>query len=227
MRNIVLDFSRVMSALCLMLLFSAAALHAENETPAHDPALFAELVAAHRQHTTAQGTMQWLTRRGDDPTAPAQQQNVQFYVQFPDRYHLIITKPNDNDYKFRYLSDGQTRWEAQQLFADEKPDVKASPVTDGETIEQQLLTCLRFDGEKLTTDFVVTTYKNNATIVVVLQPKNKQLAEQITTLTLSFSPAFTLQRMVSDDPQGNRYEFIITELLLDKPLDEQLFRFGP
>jgi outer membrane lipoprotein-sorting protein len=213
--------------LLLTLIFFTSVLYAENEQPVHDAELFANLVAAHRQHTTAQGNFTWTTRRSDDLTAPAQQQNVQFYVQFPAQYHLIITKPNDAEYKIRYISDGITRWEAQQLFADDKPDIKATPVAEGEALEQQLLACLRFDGEKLAADFMLTAHKQGDNPVVVMLPRHKNMAEQLTTLTLYFSPELTVQRIVSDDPQGNRYALTVQELRFDQPLDEQLFRLAP
>jgi hypothetical protein len=193
-----------------------------------DDALMQRLVEAHGKHTTAQGTLLWLTRNKADLAAAPRRQNVQFYLAFPERYHVIITKPNDLEYKLRFVSDGTTRWEAQQLFADEKPDRKTTLVGKEEAMEQQLMACFRFDLVSLRKDFTVVAKTNaDGTHSVQLTPIAAELAKQLTTLTMYFNAQLALLRIISEDPQGNIFEFQVDSVAFDKAIDPAYFRVGP
>ncbi len=193
-----------------------------------DEALVQRLVATHGQHTTAQGTLVWLTRNNADLAAAPRVQNMQFYLAFPERYHVIITKPGDQDYKLRFVSNGTTRWEVQQLFADEKPDIKTTVVGKDDLFEQQLMACFRFDLVKLRKDFTLLAVTNpDGTHRIQLTPIAPELAKQLTLLTMIFQADLTLQRIISEDPQGNRYEFQVGPVECDKPIDPAFFHVGP
>jgi hypothetical protein len=196
--------------------------------PLHDDAVLQRLVAAHGQHSTAQGTLTWLTRNTADLAAPTRQQNVQFFLVFPDHYHVIITKPGDNEWKQRFVSDGKNRWEVQQLFANERPDIKKMPVGKDDALEQQLMACFGFNIERLRKDFSLLAYTlADGTHQVILTPITPALTQQLTSLTMDFKADLTLIRIISDDPQGNRFEFQVKEVICDKPLDPALFTLEP
>jgi len=193
-----------------------------------DEALLQRLVAAHGKHTTAQGTLVWLTRNTADLAAAPRLQHVQFYLNFPERYHVIITKPGDQDYKLRFVSNGTTRWEVQQLFADEKPDIKTTVVGKDDAMEQQLMACFRFDLVNLRKEFTLLAFTNpDGTHSVQLTPIAPELVKQLTTLTMIFQADLTLLRIISEDPQGNRYEFQVGPVTFDLPIDPAFFQVGP
>jgi hypothetical protein len=211
--------------LLMLFLFSIPHVMTSAES---DETLVQRLVTAHGQHTTAQGTLIWLTRNTADLTATPRQQNVQFYLNFPTHYHVIITKPLDNDYQLRFVSDGITRWEVQRLFADERPDIKTTVVGKDDLLEQQLMACFRFNLEHLRKDFNLLAFTNpDGTHTVQLTPIAEELSKQLTTMTMIFQADLSLARIISDDPQGNRYEFQVESLTCDKPLDPALFHVGP
>lgn len=196
--------------------------------PAHDPALLEQVVAAQQGHTSVQGKLLWRTSQRDDPSAPVREQHVRFFLAFPDRYAVIVTKPGDEDYKQSFVSDGTTRWELTQVFAGEAPDKKSAPVGGGDEVEQRLLACFRFDLAALRQDFslVATTAPDQRT-VITLTPIAPKLKEQLTVLVLTFDAARALTAIRSDDPQGNRLDFLVQEAIYDQKLDDALFRIAP
>ena len=207
----------------LLLLFLCFCAHAD-EAPTHDPAILQQLVAEHGKHTSASGTLTMAKRRIDDLAAEPRIQKVAFWLVFPDRYHLLFTKPGDVDTKTRFVSDGKTRWDINQLFADEEPDMVAKPIGDNRGIEFQLLACFRFDQAALERDFtLVATTQKNGTKLVTLTPKQAPLVEQLSELRLIFSPQLELKSVSSDDPQGNRFDFTLDTLVLDQPIDPGYF----
>ena len=196
--------------------------------PTHDPVILDQVVAAQQQHRTVQGKLLWLTRQIADPSAPVREQQVQFYLAFPERYHVIVTKADDQESKQHYVSDGKTRWEIAQLFAGEKPDVKAAPSGGDDEFERRLMACFRFDRANLQADFsilAIATADQGAEIR--LTPSAVKLKEQLTMLVLSFDKKHALKSIRSDDPQGNRLDFIVQEATYDQVLDEGLFQVAP
>lgn len=196
--------------------------------PAHDPALLERVVAAQQGRTTVRGNLRWLTSQRGDPTAPIREQHVRFFLAFPDRYAVVITKPDDSEAKQSFISDGTTRWEVAQLFADEKPEVKAAPVGGDDDVERRLLACFRFDLPGLRKDFtVVAAATPDQGAIVTLTPLTEKMKEQLTVLTLTFDAATKLTAIRSEDPQGNRFDFVVLEAVYDEPLDDALFRVAP
>ncbi len=208
-----------------IMLFLLSSLHINSAAePAHDEALLQRLVAKHGNHKTAQGTLQWLTRNTADLTAAPRVQLVQFYLEFPDKYHVIITKPGDTDWKQRFICNGTTRWEVQQLFADERPDVKTTPVGKDDALEKQLMACFNFNIASLTKDFSLNAHASaDNTPTVLLKPTSTELQKQLLSLTMIFDGELALQRIISDDPQGNRFEFHLEKVECDKNIDTALF----
>lgn len=192
--------------------------------PIHDPAILDQVVAAQQHHTTVQGKLRWLTRQIADPTAPVREQQVQFFLAFPQRYHVIVTKADDQEAKQHYVSDGKTRWEIMQLFEGEKPDVKTAPIGGDDEFERRLMACFRFDLASLQGDFsilAVATADQGAEIR--LTPSAAKLKEQLSVLVLTFDAKRALTAIRSDDPQGNRLDFVVQEATYDQALDDALF----
>jgi hypothetical protein len=194
--------------------------------PAHDAARLEQVVAAQQGRTTVHGRLRWLTSRADDPAMPPREQHVRFFLAFPDRYALVVTKPDDVESKQSFISDGKTRWEVMQLFADQQPDKKAIPVGEDE-VEQRLLACFRFDLARLRQDFTLVAVPVGNGTVITLTPAAEKLKQQLTVLALTFDANHRLTAIRSEDPQGNRFDFTVLEAQYDQPLDDALFRVGP
>ena len=210
--------------LSLLFLLTGMAFGAE---PAHDAALLERLVAAQQGHTTVQGRLRWLTSRIDDPTTPPREQHVRFFLAFPNRYAVVVTKPGDEESKTSFISDGITRWELTQFLEGVAPDKKTTPVGDGDEVEQRLLACFRFDLAVLQKDFTVVATPIPDGSQIILTPVGAKLKEQLTVLVLSFDDKQKLGAIRSEDPQGNRLTFAVQEATYDQPLDDALFRVVP
>lgn len=196
--------------------------------PAHNPAMLDQVVAAQQGHTTVKGKLRWLTSQRDDDTSPVRVQQVRFFLAFPDRYAVVVTKPDDAESKQSFISDGTTRWEVSQLFEGEKPEVKKSPVGGDDDVERRLLACFRFDLATLRKDFaIVASAAMDQGAIITLKPLAAKLQEQLTLLVLTFSADMKLIAIRSEDPQGNRFDFVVQEAVYDEPLDDALFRVAP
>jgi hypothetical protein len=211
-------------AVALLVLLATASSAAE---PVHDAALLDRLVAAQQGHTTVQGRLRWLTSRTDDADTPAREQHVRFFLAFPQRYHVVVTKPDDKESKTSFISDGTTRWELTQFIEGEAPDVKKAPVGGDDEFEQRLLACFRFDLAALRKDFTVVATPAGDGALITLAPTAAKLKDQLTVLVLTFDAAHRLTAIRSDDPQGNRHVFAVGEATYDQPLDDALFRVAP
>jgi hypothetical protein len=212
---------------CVVVLLFLLAARVFGAEPVHDAALLERVVAAQQGHKTVQGRLRWLTSRIDDPGTPPREQHVRFFLGFPNRYAVVVTKPGDEESRTSFISDGVTRWELTQLFAGEAPDKKATPVGNGDDVEQRLLACFRFDLAALQKDFslVATPIPDGAQIT--LTPLAAKLKEQLTVLVLGFDAANRLTVIRSEDPQGNRLTFAVQEATYDQPLDDALFHVAP
>ncbi len=182
--------------------------------------------AAQRAHPTAQGALTLRSHRPDDPTAVPRVQQVRFLVQFPDRYCVVITKPGDAEFRQSYLSDSSRRWEVTQTFADEKPDVKAAAVGEGDELARRLVSCLRFDLVELGRDFRIEPRLADGVLGVTLTPTKPALAENLSAVTAEFGADGQLRRFAFEDAQGNRYEFTLDSAVYDQPIDPAVFRWG-
>lgn len=194
----------------------------------HDPAVLDQVVAAQQNHTTVQGRLRWQTRQIADVTAPVREQLVRFFLAFPNRYHVVISKPDDPESRQSYVSDGITRWEVSQLFEGEKPDVKAAPVGGDDEFERRLMACFRFDLVSLQRDFsILAVASADGGAEIRMTPITQKLKEQLTMLVLTFDAKRVLTAIRSDDPQGNRLDFVVVEATYNQPLDDALFHVAP
>ena len=192
--------------------------------PIHDPAILDQVVAAQQHHTTVQGKLRWLTRKITDPTAPVGEQQVRFFLAFPQRYHVILTKAEDQEWKQHFVSDGKTRWEITEYDKDEKPDKKATPIGEGDELERRLMACFRFDLASLQGDFSILAFATaDQGAEIRLTPITVKIKEQVTALVMFFDAKRALTTIRVEDPQDNRIDFVVQEAIYDQALDDALF----
>lgn len=212
-------------ALLLLFLLAQAGFGVE---PTSDATVLAQVVAAQQGHTTVQGRLRWQTRQIADPSAPVREQLVRFFLAFPARYHVVVSKPDDADSRQSYVSDGITRWEVSQLFAGEAPDKKAAPVGGDDEFERRLMACFHFDLASLQRDFTILAAATaNGGAEIRLTPSAEKLKDQLSALVLTFDAKRVLSAIRSDDPQGNRLEFTVLEAVYDQPIDDAVFHVTP
>jgi hypothetical protein len=213
---------------CVLVVMFLVVLPAFAGEPIHDATILDQVVAAQQHHTTVQGKLRWLTRQIADPTAPVREQQVRFFLAFPQRYHVIVTKADDQEAKQHFVSDGKTRWEITQLFEGEKPDVKTAPIGGDDEFERRLMACFRFDLASLQGDFSILAFATaDQGAEIRLTPNAAKLKEQLSVLVLNFDAKRVLTAIRSDDPQGNRFNFVVQEAIYDQVLDDALFRVEP
>ncbi len=213
---------RVQGYVLMALLFLA--LPARAGEPIHDAAILDQVVAAQQHHTTVQGKLRWLTRKITDPTAPVGEQQVRFFLAFPQRYHVIVTKADDQEWKQHFVSDGKTRWEITEYDKDEKPDKKATLIGEGDELERQLMACFRFDLASLQDDFsILAVASAEQGAEIRLTPIALKIKEQVTALVMFFDAKRALTAIRVEDPQDNRIDFVVQEATYDQTLDEALF----
>ncbi len=192
--------------------------------PIHDAAILDQVVAAQQHHTTVQGKLRWLTRKITDPTAPVGEQQARFFLAFPQRYHVIVTKAEDQEWKQHFVSDGKTRWEITEYDKDEKPDKKATPIGEGDELERRLMACFRFDLASLQGDFSILAFATaDQGAEIRLTPITVKIKEQVTALVMFFDAKRALTTIRVEDPQDNRIDFVVQEAIYDQALDDALF----
>ncbi len=208
-----------------LLLVTLAAGAAEVDEAASE-ALLARIAAAHQTIATVQGHLTWRTRRTDEPAASARVQQVQFFLQFPDHYCAIVTKPGDDDWKQSVLSDGTKRWETERMFQGDRPTVKSRPaVHDDADLLSRVVDCFRMNLPALRRDFTVAAAKaaDGAESIVTLVPSHPPITEQLANLAIHLDASLRVERIVMEDPQGNHIEFAIDSAEYDKPISPALF----
>jgi outer membrane lipoprotein-sorting protein len=193
--------------------------------PAGSEALLARIAAAHQAVKTIQGHATWRTRRSDEAAAEARVQDVRFFLEFPDHYCVVLTKPGDDDAKESVLSDGELRWHLQRQFKEDQPDVKVTPVGRDDAEFRRLLACFRMDLPVLRQDFTVTAAADGAGATVTLAPARPQVAEQVTALTIGLDAELRVTRVAWDDPQGNHIDIEVDQADYGKPIPAATFRW--
>lgn len=192
--------------------------------PIHDATILDQVVAAQQHHTTVQGKLRWLTRKITDPTAPVGEQQVRFFLAFPQRYHVMVTKPDDQEWKQHFVSDGKTRWEITEYDKDEKPDKKSTLIGEGDELERRLMACFRFDLASLQGDFsILAVATADQGVEIRLTPIAVKIKEQVTALVMFFDAKRALTVIRIEDPQDNRIDFVVQEATYDQVLDDALF----
>lgn len=182
------------------------------------------LSSANQSLSTISGTLIQRTSRRDEPTEPAKELNARFAIALPNRYDLVFTRADDEEWRQRLCSDGSKRWRIEQSFAGQAPDVHVESGDDDDI--RRLITCLHFDVARLREDFTITAVVSGNGHQATLKPlpTATRLIKQIDTIVVDFTTEHRLQRLTIDDPQGNRYEVTILTAEYGKPLADERFR---
>lgn len=206
----------------LLLFLTCVAAFAEDAQDALE-----RVAAVQRAHTTVQGSLTRQVSRPGEPGAAPRISKLRFLVQFPDRYHLLITDPKDPELRHGFRSDGSRRWEVVQSFEGQKPDVKTAAVGEGDELPRRLITALRLDLATLRRDFRIEPRVLAGALSVSLTPTAADLAADLSVLVIDFGADDRPRRVVMDDPQGNRNELTVDEVQFDQPIDPAVFRWDP
>lgn len=191
-------------------------------------ALLERLTTAHRQIATISGLLTQRTTRSDDAGAEPRVLKATFAVQFPDRYDLVFTRPDDEEWRQRLCCDGERRWMIEQSFRGTPPDQTVTRVGDNDLELKRLFACLRMDLPILQKDYEVKADTLDERIRVVLTPKApaQQPGPRPDQLTATFDASNHLRQLVMIDGHGNRTEAVIDQADYDRPLPTERFR-GP
>jgi outer membrane lipoprotein-sorting protein len=179
---------------------------------------------------TVHGRFTQRTSRSDEPAGEVRVLTARFALAFPDQYDVVYTKPGDEEWRQRFCSDGQRRWEIQQQFALDQPDVKKAEVGKDDTEPRRLIACFRLDLAALRADFAVTVEPvvadgKPAGARLVLTPARPAIAEQVSSLVIELGGDLRISRLTFDDPQGNRYQVTIDEAVYGEPIPAEMFRY--
>jgi outer membrane lipoprotein-sorting protein len=185
------------------------------------------LSSANQSLTTISGTLIQRTSRRDEPTEPVKELNARFAIALPNRYELVFTRTDDEEWRQRLCSDGTKRWRFEQSFADQVPDMHVE--SGGDDDIRRLVACLHFDAARLREEFTITAVASGNGHQATLKPlpTATRLSTQIDTIVVDFTAEHRLKRLTIDDPQGNRYEVTIVTAEYGKPLADERFRGDP
>lgn len=215
--------------LALALLAAAGWAETASAAPADDVA--ARIAAVHRDDTTVRGRFTQRTSRADEPAGEVRVLTAQFALAFPDQYDVVYAKPGDEEWRHRFCSDGRRRWEVQQQFALDQPDMKEAAVGKDDAELRRLLACFRLDLAVLRADFAVAIEAVTAAdgkpagARLVLTPARPAIAEQVSSLVIELAGDWRISRLTLDDPQGNRYQVTVDEAAYGEPIPAERFRF--
>lgn len=216
---------RCACGLALSLLAAAGWAEAAPVAPADD--LAARIAAAHRDLATVRGRFTQRTSRADEPAGEVRVLTARFALIFPDCYNVIYAKPGDEEWRHRFCSDGRLRWEVQQQFAGDPPDVKTAEVGKDDAELRRLIACFRLDLAELRADFAVAIEPLKPEGArLVLTPARPAIAEQVSSLVIELGGDLRIARLTLDDPQGNRYTVTVDEAVYGEPIPPETFRYA-
>lgn len=211
-------------ALTALLLTAGLSLRAADDSAA----LLERLAAANSTTTVVTGQLTQRTTRADDAGAEPRVLKAVFAVQFPNRYDLVFTRPDDDEWRQRLCCDGERRWVVEQSMAGTPPDRSVTRVDDNDVELKRLFACLRMDVATLSKDYDLKA-ENTAGIRVTLAPKapkDREQAVQPERLIAEFNGNHRLKRLVLTDAQGNRHEITVDQAEYGRSVTPDRFR-GP
>lgn len=181
------------------------------------------LLAQHADHTSASGTFtQRTTRHDDDPSATSTVHAGRFYLQRPAAYDLTFTKPGDDEWLLRLVSDGTQQATVEQIFADQDPDVSVRPVDD-DGMGQRLASLMRFERAAIEESFSMRLEALPVGLRIHLTPRDTDVASRLGELAVDLGADGRVEAIQLADPQGNRTAITITELVYDAALPAGVF----
>lgn len=183
-----------------------------------------QLLEKARQATTATCRFTQSTHlRSEDPAAGETYAGV-LYLAKPDRYDLTYTKPDDDEYTLRFLSDGTTTWKVEQLFAHLDADVTSAPVAEGGGPARHLALLLQGDRAALETDFTLTTREAEGDgLILVLAPRDADIAARLAGIEVDLTADGAITTLRIDEAGPNRITITVLELTYDAPQPDDLY----
>lgn len=208
-------------ALLLMLSTSLGASAVDNPG-----ALLDRIMQAQRDVRAVSGEFSQRTKRGDAPDDEAKLFYAEFHVQAPNKVDLVYRNPKDPDWRLRIGTDGQRRWQAEQLLAGVKPEVQVKPADQeggAQAIFERIADFFNLGDGRLLKDFRLTAEARGAGYHVVVVPTAEAIARDVREIHADLDAAFKTNRVTILDTQGNRIEIEITKAVYNKP---ELFPAG-
>lgn len=193
------------------------------------------LLEAQRAVTTMSGRFIQTTVRADDPESGGTEYHGRADLQAPAQYNLVYSNPKDDEWRLRHCSDGVTRWQIEQLFSDQPPEVSVRPVVaeggDGGgqgagDLVGRIAALLRGDRAAVLADFTVQATALGEGFKLVLTPKPGPLTEQLVLVEAELDAAGHVQVLRFFDRQGNRITVTVSEAVYNQPLPPETFTYS-
>lgn len=236
---------------CCALVLAPVLLAAEDAPPA-PPAgddTVHRLLAAQR-FTRVLGRFTQRTTRLDEPDKEATVFAAFFALEAPDKYDVTYTKPGDDEWRLRLLSDGREAVRVEQVMAGVEPDVLrrtlapaagtagaadggaaaggAAPAGGGpgnDDFMRRVAELVRLDHAALMRDFTVQARRADEGFTAVLVPKAASLAEHVQRIEIDTDAQLRTRVLRIDDARGNRVTVTIDEATYDGVLPQGLFTY--
>ncbi|MDA3962364.1 MAG: hypothetical protein PF961_16375 [Planctomycetota bacterium] len=214
-------------SLCLLILTACGRLPAEDD-------LLTVIMQAQQGTERVQGTLRQFTTHLDRPDEDGTAFIVTFYLELPDKYHLRYQPEADEEEKEWFLSDGTTQVHAEQMFADEAPEVQRKPVKKDSWGLQRIADFVRMDRASLEEDFDAsarpaaeadTAVHSAASNVVELKPKG-QIADEIQSITVYLTSDHRTGAVAILDRHDNHILITVVKADYDSPIDPGIFTWG-
>jgi outer membrane lipoprotein-sorting protein len=225
-----------MNARLMLLIFSCAVAAAETAqtgserlTPAQNE-LIDRVIAAQRDVTTVSGI---LTQRSAPVDAPPAQQGSVFHVEFavrlPDHYNLVYRKPKDDEWKLRICSDGTTRWDVEQLFNGDQPDVTIQKLEGARAqndVFRRVTGFFRLDRAALEQEFTLRPEATERGVEVTLTPLKSELASELACVVVALDDKLHTTSVTFDDTHGTRTVVAMEKTAYNQPLPDETFVYN-
>jgi len=221
----------------LVLVMTAMLVAEDVAPPVNDPGVLQRLLEVQRSVTTMTGVFTQTTVRTDDPEGGGTVYQGRVALQAPNKYHLVYSNPKDAEWRLRHCSDGVTRWQIEQMFADQAPDVTAKPVAGGEggggggggasnaDVVGRIAALLRGDREAVLKDFTVVATAVAKGFALHMTPKPGELAEHLIKVEADLDAAGHVTALRFFDRQGNRIAIVVSEALYNQPIPPETFTY--
>ena len=223
----------------LGLLIAAAAMVAEEVAPPlNDPAVLQRLLEVQCSVTTMTGTFVQTTVRTDDPEGGGTVFLGRVDLQAPNKYNLVYRSPKDTESSLRHCSDGVTRWQIDQMVADEAPDVSAKPVAGAAggaggaggngnaDVVGRIAALLRGDRAAVLKDFTVVATAVEKGFTLVMTPKPGELAEHLIKVEADLDAVGHVTALRFFDRQGNRVTIVVSDAIYNQPIPPETFIYA-
>lgn len=202
-----------------------------------DPTVLQRLLEVQRGVTSMSGLFTQATVRADDPDSGGTEYRGHVDLQAPNRYNLVYTNPKDDEWRLRHCSDGTTRWQVEQLFADQPPEVSAKPVAGGggggggegdggnADVVGRIAALLRGDREAVLKDFTVRATAVGEGFSLILTPRPGPVAEHLIKIEAELDTAGHVRVLRFFDRQGNRVTITVSETTYNQPIPPETFTY--